>query len=440
MTLSISEMAAASTFSYAQAAKGQGAPPSNTTAEQAEQAQPADSSVKAASNGQAPTESTETAPTPEPRQTLTENPDQDSTSIPESNMPAETTRDSSRAESRRDEEVSRLDRPWRRPDKGPTRSPSTTTRSVDESESRRPRKGRKSKPSDKADGGDHAAAEKADPEPEQPKIELTEAAIPSVNIWQQRRESLLAKAKPAASVAPPTAKINGVAPHTDRAEASAKPVAGTSESLRESATTNGVKSTRKTADVPRPERAARGSRAADKANKDGKGEVPPPVEDAVAWPTPETAIKEHKKPVDASDKSDKDHQEDAAQGKPKPRDKWVTYDYVPTVTFETQLPGSHGSKSRGGAKGAGGRRGGHSGASAADKTAPSSSSSATKTGESRERNRESTNGVSRTSSVTPASKRDSVDLTHVAKEPRKPTASGGAEKKDVAPAAQPVVS
>ena len=317
-------MAAASSFSYAQAAKGQGATtPSNFQSEQDSQSL----ETKPAMNGHSTPETPENTSTSEARPT-TEKTEQATTPTPENGVIAESTRNSSRAESRRDEEVSRLDRPWRRADKGPTRSSSTTTRSVDETEQRRPRKGRKSKQSDKANGdGGTAAEKKSEPEPEpQPKIELSEAPIPSVNIWHQRKETMT-KPKTVASTTTET-KVNGATPHADRADSTAKPAAETVEqvSSREVAPVNGVKIPRKTQEGTRPERnASRGNRVADKLSK---SEVPPPVGDAVAWPTPETAIKDVKKPAEATEKPEKEAQDDGSQ-KPRSKDKWVTYDYVP---------------------------------------------------------------------------------------------------------------
>ncbi|KAK0383295.1 hypothetical protein NLU13_9208 [Sarocladium strictum] len=417
-------MAAPSTFSYAQAAKGQGATPSNTQSEQELQVQPGES--KAVNGHQAP-EAAEHNSATETRPSVTEKTEQEVTPAAENIAIPESTRNSSRAESRRDEEVSRLDRPWRRADKGPTRSSSATTRSVDEGEHRRPRKGRKSKPSDKANGDDAATSDKkSEPEPEpQPKIELSEAPIPSVNIWQQRKESLLSKPKAPASTAP-EAKVNGAAQHT---EISAKPSAEATETVttRETPATNGVKAPRKAADGARPERnASRGNRVAEKTSKT---EIPPPVGDAVAWPTPETAVKDVKKTAEATDKSEKDAQEDAAQ-KPRSKDKWVTYDYVPTVTFETQIQRPSGGKPRGGGRGTGSGRGGHSGAQVADKAASSSSAPANKTNETKDRAREQTNGVPRNSSVPPATKQPATETAQVSKEAKKPSVQPSTEKKE----------
>lgn len=386
------------------------------------------SEIKPVVNGHHTTDSVENTSTSEARSSVIEKTEQDSAPAAENTVVAASTRNSSRAESRREDEVSRLDRPWRRADKGPTRSSSTTTRSVDESEHRRPRKGRKSKTSDKANGDDAAADKKSEPEPEpQPKIELSEAPIPTVNIWQQRKETLLTKPKPTASTALEV-KTNGAVQHT---ESSAKPTTDAPEanSSRETQPINGVKAPRKTAEGSRPERnASRGNRVADKASKT---EIPPPVGDAVAWPTPETAVKDVKKAAETVDKLEKDVQDDASQ-KPRSKDKWVTYDYVPTVQFETQIQRPSGGKARGGGRSTGSGRGGHSGGQVAEKAASSSAAPANKSNETKDKIREQTNGVSRNPSVPPANKQPAPEANVLNKETKKPTPQPATEKKEAA--------
>lgn len=340
----VNEMATQSTFSYAQAAKGQNATPS-------------DAGVAPAQDAEAPTADVE-APTPTAEQTTSievlettdsnevplvasEKRDLESAAPSESDNRSETTQER-RSEPRRDDDAGRLDRPWRRNEKAP-RSSSTTTRSADEQDSRKPRRGKKGKSAEKQTG-EQSTEKEREAVPEPPKIELSEAPIPSVNIWHQRKEAHAAKG------GKPTDPVNGVSIQQDDNKSTIK-VDGPTPAPH----TNGVKAQQKTASTARPERSApRGSRSAD---KDGKTGAPPSVEDSSSWPTPETVIQEDKKktvekpvekPVDRADRSDKDSQEDGSSG--KPRQKWVTYDYVPTVSFETQLPQMRGSKPRGGAR------------------------------------------------------------------------------------------
>ncbi|KAF5008591.1 hypothetical protein FDECE_5143 [Fusarium decemcellulare] len=355
------EMATPSTFSYAQAAKGQGAAPAsntNTTSNAVASTQDAqapattatapvtEAKTAAPAPGQTSTaEVSETTESVEPLAATTEKQDFESIPGSESDARSESTQ-GRRSESRRDDDSRRLDRSWRQNDKT-ARSSSNTTRSADEQDSRKARRSKKAKASEKQPS-DQAADKEQEAVPEAPKVELSEAPIPSVNIWHQRKVAQLAKVKPAPT--PAEATVNGTSAKKDDDKPSAKPA----EESTATPYTNGVKTQQKSVSATRPERnGPRGSRISE---KDGKTDVPPSVEDAVAWPTPETAItaiKEDKKKtvektVERSDRSDKDAQEDGSQS--KPRQKWVTYDYVPSVSFETQLPQMRGSKPRGGAR------------------------------------------------------------------------------------------
>ena len=322
-----------------------------------------------------------------------------------------------RPESRRDEEVGKLDRPWRRNDKG-TRSSSTTTRS-DDQDSRRPRRGKKGKTSEKQSGDQPTADKEQETEPEPPKVELFEAPIPSVNIWHQRQSAQQAKPSPSTS----ETTVNGTTGQPAENKSSAKSTEEATSAPRDVPYVNGVKSQRKP-EPTRPERnGPRGSRSAD---KDGKSTVLPAVEDAHSWPTPETSIeaaKEEKRKIERSDRSDKDSQEDGAGGQSKrQKEKWVTYDYVPTVSFETQLPQMRNSKPRGGA-----RTGRESGPRASAESLPGKTTAAAplnKSNGSSDRAREA-NGSHRAASQPPAAKRASLDN---GREQKKTAGQSGSDK------------
>ncbi|KAJ6445596.1 La domain-containingfamily [Purpureocillium lavendulum] len=438
-------MAAPSAFSYAQAAKGQNTPPS-TTSSATQAAQPpasesAPSTVKSSTVAESTASPVDSARTVETTAPAAERQEIDSNIGSESDLRSDATPDK-RSESKRDDDTSRLDRPWRRADKS-TRSSSTATRSVDEQDSRRPRKNKKTKSSDKQPGDQAAEAEKEqEPVPEPPKIELAEAPIPSVNIWHQRKEAHLAKAKPATATSEVVTNGEPATVAGEDAKKTVKPNADTSP-LREAATvasTNGTKPPRKTSEVTRPERnGSRGSRVVEKDAKESKSELPPPVDDSSSWPTPEISIKEEKKKpvtatVDRPEKEVKDAQDDASQAKPRQKEKWVAYDYVPSVSFETQIPQMRNSKPRGGARGANSTRS-PAGANTADKTAPATT--ATKTGESRDRARESTGGAStRAASLPPTAKRASMDLSNAKDQKKAPGHAPGEKTKDAASAHQ----
>lgn len=386
-------MATASAFSYAQAAKGQGTasnPESPQTPSQdagslstipASAATPLDDAPDAESRTQDTVDSS------------ADRHEADSTIGSESDLRSESVL-SRRTDAPKEHELSRLERPWRRAD----REALSSTRSVDDNDSRR------RKPKKK--GSDKPAEE------EQPKVELSEAPIPSVNIWLQRKEAAASKGVKSDD-ASSTAASDDVKSTTRFADA----VSGVS--------VNGAKPARKP-DAARPERAARGSRVADREARDGKGELPPSVDDAMLWPTPETAVqedKDSKKKTDAKPEP-KEAQEDA--GKPRSKEKWVAYDYVPTVSFETQLPQMRNSKPRGGARNVNGGRP-NAAAQTGDKAA--APNAAPKAND----RRQSTNGVPRTGSQ-PPSKRASVDVAAI-REQRKVSGNAAAEKpKDAAAA------
>ncbi|KAF4338870.1 la family [Fusarium beomiforme] len=346
-----------STFSYAQAAKGQGATPaSNSSAapDAAASSQDAQASI-ADADGPAPAiDAKPSAPTTEQANSeAPESMEQHATSSEkqsfesvhgsESDARSESTQ-SRRTESRREDDTGRLDRPWRRNEKMP-RSSSNTTRSVDEQDSRKARRNKKSKTSEKQ-SSDQATEKEQEAAPEPPKVELSEAPIPIVNIWHKRKEAQQAKStRPV--LTPAEATVNGTSSQKHDKK---------TEENTSTACANGIKAQQKPSSAVRLERnGPRGSRTHE---KDGKTEIPPSVEDSTAWPTPDTAItaikEDNKKKVadktpEKLDRSDKDSQEDGSAS--KPRQKWVAIDYVPTVSFETQLPQMRSSKPRGGARG-----------------------------------------------------------------------------------------
>ncbi|CAH0019390.1 unnamed protein product [Clonostachys rhizophaga] len=401
-------MATASSFSYAQAAKGQGGPTSQqpSTNGQNEISAAAASSDNATSTTESLPDVPSSISSVDAQATSQEKLDNESVSAPDSEAHPESTQGRS-SDSKKDEELGRLERPWRRNDRG-TRSSSTTTRSVDEQESRRPRKGKKGKTAEKQSGESNSAQEQeTEQEPEQPKIELSEAPIPSVNIWHQRKEAQLAKTKP----------TDG-----ESTEVASKPAEDTRAAVPD---VNGAKPQDKVNESSRVER--NGSRGSRVASKEAKSAVPPPVQDAALWPTVETAIKEDKKKSTdtKTERSDKEVQDESAQSKQaRSKKEWVAYDYVPTVNFETQLPPIRGTKPRGGAKGASGGRA----TTGAQPTEKGSAVVANKANEPKDKSKEAVNAPSRAAVVPPPSKRPSGEGVANRSEQRRHTLSGGPEK------------
>lgn len=388
-----SEMA--STFSYAQAAKGDGSSLPST---------PVNASSQTASDDVLATEGSQGLRSFDRKSS---NADQESVIGSE----VDSVQHTRRFEPRKEEELSRLERPWRRTDTS-TRSPSAAARSVDDQDPRRARKGKKSKTSDKQNSDEKS-------QPELPKVELSEAPIPTFNPWLQKKEAPAPVTKPQPTIA------SVVAAEEKKASKPAPEPA-----------TNGMKLFRKAVDTTQ-RNGSRGTRAAD---KDTKAEAPPTVTDPALWPTVETSVnvvqEERKKSVvDKNERFEKESQtEDGAPAKPRQKEKWVAYDYVPTVNFETQLPQMRGSKPRGGARNVNGSRA-TAGNQAGDK--PPGAVAAAKAAEGRNR-RESANGANRTASIPPSSKRASMDVNQV-REQRKAQGIVADKAKDT-PANQTQVS
>ncbi|KZL81815.1 la domain-containing protein [Colletotrichum incanum] len=435
MPISASDLASdtmATAFSYAQAAKGQAATTSAT--------QPTENGKDAANsvNGEQPAAETNAVKSSDSvdDEALRNTPlktqlaaKQDASSVPAEANTNNTSAAASVTDSRRDDEDAATEGSARRSEKS-VRSASASTRVTDDAEpkkgSRKPRKGKAGKES-----SDDAKKEKAaEQEKEQPKIELVEAPLPSVNIWTQRKETQAAKT----SVTLPT---NG-APNASN---SADTWPNSQESKKKSKatdateTTNGAaganKSQRKAGDGEAAVRrnGARGSRVIDRDSR--PTEVPPPVGDVQSWPTPETAVKEEKrKPSDKIERAETEAQDDAAS-KGRSKDKWERMDFVPTVQFSTPIPSVRGSRGgRGGARG--GRdvtsRGGHGAAAAAasDKPAGAATPSSKPGSEARERARDGNAPAGATSQPPAANKRASLEASN--KEQRKPSAPSSGER------------
>lgn len=194
----------------------------------------------------------------------------------------------------------------------------------------------KAEKSDKSENGTDETKEKSGKsekaEKNAPPKELKAAPLPSVNIWQQRKEAQEAKAKvsPAPTAGKPASgKVTEEAQQQDSSKSSPK---------------------KKSADG-----AQEGGKASKKSDggKGRDGVVPPPVEDASSWPTPEVAIGEDKKK--AQEKTDKTEKSDKSPVmRSHGKDKWMPVSYVPTAVFNTPLPPAG---NRGGRKPARGGRG-----------------------------------------------------------------------------------
>ena len=182
--------------------------------------------------------------------------------------------------------------------------------------------------------------------------ELKPAPAPPVNVWQQRKinfdaQRVQSSRRPTSSGGTPAfADSTKMKPRQERDATSKRK---TSEAVKTAADKTGQ------AQVTQGRPSSRGQPSAQAAS------LPPPVEDAVAWPTPETAIETEDRRKSSQDTNEK------PEAKPtgtKQQKKWTQVPFVPTAVFNTPLPpaaakrGGRGSL-RGGREGTG--RGGHTG-------------------------------------------------------------------------------
>ncbi|KAJ5741570.1 Winged helix-turn-helix transcription repressor DNA-binding [Penicillium manginii] len=174
-----------------------------------------------------------------------------------------------------------------------------------------------------------------------PPKELKAAPLPSVNIWQQRKEAQDAKVKPT--------------PVT-------KAASGKAEEIQQESSKSGSK--KKGADA-----STEGSKGGKKSDGSKSRDDLPAVADASSWPTPEVALDEEKKK--AQEKTDKtEKSEKSPVMRTHGKEKWMPVDYVPTAVFNTPLPPSgRGGSRRSGARG--GRESGRGAAHAAGEKASS---------------------------------------------------------------------
>jgi la-related protein 1 len=198
---------------------------------------------------------------------------------------------------------------------------------------------------DKSVEGGDKPSEKTKKGKSAPVVPLKEAPLPAVNIWMKRADDLKSKIqKPS-----PSPLLNG----------------STSAKKTEYAT-NGRNS--KNNDEDRNSHGRKDVRGENDVKKDGKtrssekdakhalnSQPPPPKRDQESWPTPETVINEDRKK--AQEKGEKEQKESVPAG-PHGKHEWVKVPYTPSVVFNTPLPNATNPR-RGGRPG--GRGGSQSG-------------------------------------------------------------------------------
>jgi la-related protein 1 len=337
-------MSAATTFSYAQAAKGRNAPqPDPQSAASPVPVDPAkddNSSVTTAADASAKTFST----TSEASDSVKSSDIDFDPVASKAHSEVANTGDSDGSATSAKSESTLVPRP---DDASRTGAQSTTSEKTSrpsnrpsESSERKGRKGKKGKNSDKDAEGDQVQQEE---QKEVVPVKLYEAPPPAVNVWQQRAAAAKAR-QPSVTPAPAGTDATAKAVPQDSKSTSTAVSAetkDTSETIRPGKAADGSRQASEQA----PRRNPRGSRAGDQVTN---GNVPP-VQDASLWPTPETAAAEDsKRKLSESDAPSKDKQEEGSQTK-STRPKYVQkLEINHSVKWETQLQTRPATKARGG--------------------------------------------------------------------------------------------
>lgn len=321
-------MSGPTTFSYAQAAKGQKTAPANaqpTTAQPDSHVKDDASSVTTGPDAAANTFSTTSEISESAKSSQIDievaGPKKTQETVGFSDAPTAASKDdtssTTRDETPKHSAQSSTEKPTRQSNR-----PGETT------DSKKSRKGRKGKSSEKEAENEQAPVE---PEKEVVPVKLTEAPQPAVNIWVQRAAA--AKARQPSIVASPLASAD--APTKTGLEAP-KTVNNT-----EAQTVDTTRGPTKFADARQSidqtaRRNPRGNRVSDKSEQSSS--APSAVEDATMWPTPETAAAEDsKRKTSETDQLSKEKIEDGFKSMRQKRD-WKKVEITPSVVFNTPLP------------------------------------------------------------------------------------------------------
>jgi len=201
-----------------------------------------------------------------------------------------------------------------------------------------------------------------------PKVELSEAPVPTVNPWHLRQQAQKAKAveqgSHATGTGAPSSQTSSESKvrssHGEAAEGTKLPV-------------NGKHGSRRDADFSQnggPKRSGpRGARGQEKQT-----ETTLAASNPASWPTPDTATNNSKTQQQTiPEKPEKAEKDDGVASKPKQKEKWVQLEnFVPTVKFETALPGRGRGGRGGGSRGGRDVAGGNHNVNAAGKDLPAS--------------------------------------------------------------------
>ncbi|KAI0391606.1 hypothetical protein F5Y17DRAFT_399427 [Xylariaceae sp. FL0594] len=238
-----------------------------------------------------------------------------------------------------------------------THAASDATEQNDGKKSRKPRKGK----STEKDPETEVETPKAVP---QAKVELAPAPIPTVNPWHARQQAQQAKVAEQSS----QTSTSGASASQTSTEPKARPSHGeAAEGTKIPA--NGRHGSRRDGDFSQNAGAKRtGPRGA--RGQDKQTETTLAATNPASWPTPDTVTNNSKTQQPAvPEKPEKVEKDDVATSKPKQKEKWVQLpNFVPSVKFETALPGRGRGGRVGGSRGGRDVAGGNHNANSADRT------------------------------------------------------------------------
>ncbi|KAL2138265.1 hypothetical protein VTI28DRAFT_7177 [Corynascus sepedonium] len=315
-----------------------------------------------------------------------------------------------------------------------SRSTSRTSRFNDSADGKKGRKGKKGRNGDKDAPSDQNQDEDAEKVKEPPKpVILTEAPLPTVNPWAKRMEAQKAavQVKLGSDNATTDSESKQGVPQEEAGVRNAVPNGANGDKWAQKKT---AEASRSTDHAPRRS-GPRGSRAGD---KDDKSSVAlPPVADPSSWPDPKSAAEREQPARKSQEKVDAAEKDAADEAGPTRKKTWEKLEIVHSVVFETQLPPLRGSKPRGGAP-RGGREAGslrgnsHATAAAAttqngstsvsDKVTSPSGFTGSKPATTRPRDGSVPSRAASQSQPAHASKRASVDVA--SRDQRKPSVPG----------------
>ncbi|RWA04160.1 hypothetical protein EKO27_g10945 [Xylaria grammica] len=246
----------------------------------------------------------------------------------------------------------------------------------EQSESKKGRKPKKGKSAEK----DSEAGQEPEKEVPPPKVELSEAPVPSVNIWVQRQQQAQAKAadQPATSSVAPTqtsTETKTRSPHSEAVEGNRAPFNGKQNSKRDGESS-------RNGNNQGPKRT--GPRGARTQEREPDANLL--ANNPASWPTPETAAVNLKiQSQSQAEKSEREEKEEAGAAKSKQKKEWVHLpNFVPTVKFETTLPGRGPRGGRvGGSRGGRDSTGNHQATNSTDRAQEANTSSRTNSGSKR---------------------------------------------------------